>query len=124
MSAKERGLKAEADGVSSKGHRSLNRTNPYFTKDDPELPTEDPRRAFFDRSNNFIAADNFSITGPLRTIHNFPAFDPFIQDCLEEDEFFRYADPLASPERCLLLYGRALPIHYERAGLRADNFID
>jgi len=227
-------LKAEADSISTNGHRSFNRTNPYFTKDDPALPTEDPRRAFFDRSNNFIAADNFSLSGPLRSIHNFPAFDPFIRDCLEEENFFRYADPLAdviinmanagngfpwhfdtnnftvtlaiqnaeiggafeyspnirvdgenfaevrkvldgnsdnvvklnlqpgdlqlfrgryslhrvapidgvtpryvaifsyveeadmvaTPERCKQLYGRALPIHYERAGLRADEFID
>jgi len=227
-------LKAEADSVSLKGHRSFNRTNPYFTKDDPALPIDDPRRAFFARSNNFIAADNFSPSGPLRTIHNFPAFDPFIRDCLNEEKFFRYADPLAdviinmadagdgfpwhfdtnnytvtlaiqnaqsggafeyapnirldnenfaevrkvldgrsekviklelepgdlqlfkgryslhrvapidgvipryvaifsyveesnmvaTPERCKQLYGRALPIHYERAGLRADEFID
>jgi len=233
----EKGIEAlalEADGVSTKGHRSFNRTNPYFTKDDPTLPVADPRRAFFDRSNNFIAADNFALSGALRTIHNFPAFDPFIRDCLEEEQFFRYADPLAdvivnmadagsgfpwhfdtnnftvtlaiqnaevggafeyapniradgenfnevrrvldgesekvvtlelepgdlqlfrgrysihrvaplaggtpryvaifsyvdqsdmvaTPERCKQLYGRALPIHYERAGLRADNYID
>ena len=31
---------------------------------------------------------------------------------------------VATPERCKQLYGRALPIHYERAGLRADDFID
>jgi len=227
-------LKAEADSVSANGHRSFNRTNPYFTKDDPSLPLEDPRRAFFDRSNNFIAADNFLSSGALRTIHDFPAFDPFIRNCLDEPDFFRYADPLAdvivnmadagegfpwhfdtnnytvtlaiqnaetggafeyapniridnenfsdvrkvldgqsdkvvklelepgdlqlfkgryslhrvapivgvtpryvaifsyveeanmvaSPERCKQLYGRALPIHYERAGLRADEFID
>lgn len=227
-------LKAEADSVSSKGHRSFNRTNPYFTRDNPRLAKDDPRRAFFDRSNNFIAADNFSLLGPLRTVHNFHAFDPFIQACLQEKQFFRYADPLAdviinmadtgngfpwhfdtnnftvtlaiqnadiggafeyapnirangenfsevrkvldgtshrvvslelepgdlqlfkgryslhrvaplkgskpryvaifsyveqpdmvaTPERCKQLYGRALPIHYERAGRRADNYID
>jgi len=221
-------------GISSEGHRSYNRTNPYFTKDDPTLSVDDPRRAFFDRSNNFIAADNFKPTGALRAIHNYPAFDPFIRDCLQEDRFFRYADPLAdviinmadagngfpwhfdtnnftvtlaiqnaegggafeyapniresgenfsevrkvldensdkvvtldlepgdlqlfrgryslhrvaplegttpryvaifsyvdqpdmvaTPERCKQLYGRALPVHYERAGLRTDDYID
>jgi len=227
-------LTAEANSVSSKGHRSFNRTNPYFTKDNPELSLDDPRRAFFERSNNFIPADNFLSSGPLRTVHDFPAFDPFIRDCLHEEKFFRYADPLAdviinmagagngfpwhfdtnnftvtlaiqnaesggdfeyapniriggenfaevgkvlndtsdkvvtlklepgdlqifrgryslhrvaplegdtpryvaifsyveepdmvaTPERCKQLYGRALPVHYERAGLRADSFID
>ncbi len=227
-------LKAEADSVSLNGHRTFSQTNPYFTNDDPSLPVDDPRRAFFKRSNNFIAADNFHESGALRTIHNFPSFDPFIQDCLQEEKFYRYADPLAdviinmadagngfpwhfdtnnftvtlaiqnaetggefeyapnirvsgenfsevrkvlndesdkvvqlelepgdlqlfrgryslhrvaplsgvtpryvaifsyveqpdmvaTPERCKQLYGRALPIHYERAGLRADNYID
>ena len=227
-------LAAEADSNSDKGHRSFNRTNVYFTKDDPSLPITDPRRRFFDRSNSFISADNFPKAGPLRTVHDFAAFDPFIRDCLQQDRFFRYADPLAdvivnmadegygfpwhfdtnnftvtmalqnaeeggefeyapnirtggenfvevqkvldgtsgkvktlrlepgdlqlfrgryslhrvtplkgptpryvaiisyvdepgmvaTPERCLQLYGKVLPIHYERAGLRADSYID
>lgn len=33
-------------------------------------------------------------------------------------------DMVATPERCKQLYGRALPIHYERAGLRSDTYID
>jgi len=31
---------------------------------------------------------------------------------------------VGSVERTKQLYGRVLPIHYERAGQRADNFID
>lgn len=40
---------------------------------------------------------------------------------------FSYVDQpnmVASPERCQQLYGRVLPIHYERAGLRADALLD
>jgi len=33
-------------------------------------------------------------------------------------------DMVATPERCIQLYGRALPVHYERAGQRADAYID
>ncbi len=33
-------------------------------------------------------------------------------------------DMVASPERCRQLYGRVLPIHYERAGRRADGLLD
>jgi hypothetical protein len=227
-------LKSEAEGVSDKGFRSCNRTNPYFTQDDPALSEDDPRRRFFDRSNNFIPADNFADTGPLRNIYGFPAFGPFIRACLQEERFYPYADPLAdviinmaqagngfpwhfdtnnftvtiavqnaesggqfeyapnirrdgenfdevrrvldgtsekvtsltlepgdlqifrgryslhrvapldgptpryvailsyvdepgmvaTPERCKQLYGRALPVHYERAGLRADSYLD
>ena len=90
-----RRLTEEADSVADRGHRSFNRTNVYFTKDDPSLPEDDPRRRFFDRSNAFIPADNFAKDGPLRAIHDAPGFDRFIQDCLQEEQFFRYADPLA-----------------------------
>lgn len=31
---------------------------------------------------------------------------------------------VATPERCKQLYGRVLPIHYERAGMRADSYLD
>jgi hypothetical protein len=77
-------LTAEADSVSGHGHRSFNRTNVYFTADDPTLPAGHPKRQFFDRSNSFIPADNFPTSGPLRTVHDFAAFDPFIRDCLQE----------------------------------------
>jgi len=104
---------SEADSVSECGHQSRNRTNPYFTQDDPTLPKDDPRRQFFDRSNNFIPADNFETHGALRTVHNFPAFDPFIQDCLQQESFFRYADPLADVIVNMANEGNGFPWHFD-----------
>ena len=106
-------LTAEAEGVSDKGHRSFNRTNAYFTQDDPSLPADDPRRAFFERSNNFISADNFTKDGALRQIHDFPAFDPFIKDCLGEQNFHRYADPLADVIVNMAEEGAGFPWHFD-----------
>lgn len=106
-------LRAEADGVADKGHRSFNRTNVYFTKDDPSLPADDPRRQFFDRSNAFVPADNFAKDGPLRTIHDSAGFDRFIQDCLEEKDFYRYADPLADVIVNLAEAGNGFPWHFD-----------
>lgn len=106
-------LTQEAESVRDNGHRSYNRTNPYFTKDDPSLPEDDPRRAFFDRSNNFIPADNFETSGPLRRLHDFPAFDPFIQACMQQDEFYRYADPLADVIINMAEEGEGFPWHFD-----------
>ena len=103
----------EADGVADKGHRSFNRTNVYFTADDPALPERDPRRRFFDRSNSFIAADNFADSGALRTVHDFPAFDPFIKDCLQVEAFYRYADPLADVIVNMAEEGKGFPWHFD-----------
>lgn len=106
-------LKIEAEGVSKCGHRSFNRTNPYFTKEDLRLPADDPRRAFFARSNNFIAADNFTKSGPLRTVHDFPAFDIFIKDCLKQERFYRYCDPLADVIINMTDAGNGFPWHFD-----------
>ena len=104
---------SEINTVSHCGHKSRNRTNPYFTQDDPELPIGDPRRQFFERSNNFISADNFNKCGALRTIHDYPAFDPFIQDCLQQDKFYRYADPLADVIVNMTEAGNGFPWHFD-----------
>ncbi len=106
-------LTEEADGVSDKGHRSFNRTNVYFTKDDPSLPEDHPKRRFFDRSNAFIPADNFAGDGPLRTIHDSAGFDDFIQDCLQEERFYRYADPLADVIVNMAEDGAGFPWHFD-----------
>jgi hypothetical protein len=106
-------LRQEADSVAGMGHRSYSRTNAYFTKDDPTLPADDPRRQFFDRSNAFIPADNFAIDGPLRSVHNFAGFDTFIQDCLQQENFYRYADPLADVIVNMAEEGNGFPWHFD-----------
>lgn len=106
-------LTAEADATAGKGHRSFNRTNVYFTKDDASLPADDPRRQFFDRSNSFVPADNFAKSGPLRTIHDSPGFDRFIQECLQEPVFYRYADPLADVIINVAEEGNGFPWHFD-----------
>jgi hypothetical protein len=106
-------LAAEAESVADYGHRSFHRTNVYFTKDDTSLPADDPRRQFFDRSNAFVPADNFAKSGPLRTIHDSVGFDQFIQDCLQEPEFYRYADPLADVIINVAQAGNGFPWHFD-----------
>ena len=106
-------LAAQADGVAQYGHRSFNRTNPYFTKDDPSLPPADPRRQFFDRSNSFIPADNFAPGSPLRGLYEWPAMTEFVRDCLQEERFFPYADPLADVIVNAADAGNGFPWHFD-----------
>ncbi|MGB7316961.1 MAG: hypothetical protein WBC85_03250 [Planktotalea sp.] len=106
-------LAAEADSVSDKGHKTFNKTNVYFTQDDPNLPADDPRRRFYERSNAFIPADNFAASGALRSVHDFEGFDQFIQDCLQEEKFYRYADPLADVIVNMAGEGNGFPWHFD-----------
>lgn len=106
-------LVAESDRVAIHGHRNFNRTNPYFTKDRPDLPASHPLRRFYDRSNAFVPADNFGPESILRAIYEWPAFAPFIQAALGEDRFYRYADPLADVIVNLAEAGNGFPWHFD-----------
>lgn len=106
-------LVREGDSVAANGHHSHSRTNPYFTQDHPDLPESHPLRRFYDRSNSFIPADNFGTESILRAIYEWPAFAPFIRDALEEDKFYRYADPLADVIINMVEEGNGFPWHYD-----------
>lgn len=105
----------EADEVAPRAHRSFNRTNAYFSKDDPRLGIGHPIRRFYDRSNAFVPADNFPKSGPLRRIYEFEGFMPFVRDALNEaeDRFFRYDDPLADVIINVVEEGQGFPWHFD-----------
>ena len=105
----------EADAVAPKAHRSFNRTNAYFTRDDPSYGVGHPIRRFYDRSNAFVPADNFGKTSPLRRIYEYPGFLPFIREALDEPEerFFRYDDPLADVIINVVEEGQGFPWHFD-----------
>ncbi|MEX0319095.1 MAG: hypothetical protein AB3N21_14145 [Ruegeria sp.] len=105
----------EADVVAPKAHRSFNRTNAYFSKDNPTLSPSHPIRQFYDRSNVFVPADNFPKSGPLRRIYEYPGFMPFIREALDEPEerFHRYDDPLADVIINVVEEGQGFPWHFD-----------
>jgi hypothetical protein len=106
-------LVAEADAAAPNGHRSRNRTNVYFTRDDESLPPDHPKRRFFDRSNAFIPADNFGSGSILRALYDWPHFTPFIQAALGEARFYPYADPLADVIVNMANEGGGFPWHFD-----------
>lgn len=106
-------LVEEADRVADDGHRSFNRTNVYFTTDDPAYPQGHPLRRFYDRSNSFVPADNFGSDSYIRSIYEWPGFSAFVQQALEQDRFFRYADPLADVIVNVAEEGAGFPWHFD-----------
>lgn len=103
----------QADGVAKYAHRSFNRTNAYFTDDDPTLPEHDPRRRFYERSNAFVPADNFGPESGLRAIYEYAPFQEFIRAALAAERFFRYADPLADVIINVVEEGEGFPWHFD-----------
>lgn len=103
----------EANSVADKGHRSFNKTNVYFTSDDPVYPEDHPLRRFFDRSNSFVPADNFGADSHLRSIYEWSCFSAFVQQALCEQRFYRYADPLADVIVNVAEEGAGFPWHFD-----------
>ena len=106
-------LTRQADAVAHRAHRSFNRTNPYFSTDDPALPKSDPRRRFYDRSNAFVPADCLEQDSVLRAIYEYEPFRRFIQDALGAEKFYRYADPLADVIINVVDEGEGFPWHFD-----------
>ena len=106
-------LVAEGDKVAPHAHRSFNRTNAYFSEDDPSLDQHDPRRRFYDRSNAFVPADHFGAASGLRAIYEYAPFQAFIRDALQAEHFYRYADPLADVIINVVEEGDGFPWHFD-----------
>lgn len=108
-------LVAESDYATPNAHNSRNRTNVYFSQDDETLDPSHPKRRFFDRSNAFIPADNFGKGSRLRAIYDWLPFFNFIRQALgePEDQFFRYADPLADVIVNMAAEGNGFPWHFD-----------
>lgn len=104
---------AECDRTAQFGHRNFNRTNPYFTAERNDFPESHPLRRFYDRSNAFVPADHFKNDSILRAIYDWPAFAPFIQEALGEEQFYPYADPLADVIVNLADEGAGFPWHFD-----------
>jgi hypothetical protein len=51
--------------------------------------------------------------GALRAVHNYSGFDGFIQDCLQEENFHRYADPMADVVVNMAEEGSGFPWHFD-----------
>ncbi len=106
-------LVAEADRVAPYAHRSFNRTNVYFTKDDASLSHSHPARRFYDRSNAFVPADNLGPGSLLRSIYAWAPFRSFVQAALREKDFHPYADPLADVIVNVVEEGGGFPWHFD-----------
>ncbi|MGF1529423.1 MAG: hypothetical protein ACFCBW_21970 [Candidatus Competibacterales bacterium] len=106
-------LEAEVAAIADKAHFSRGRITPYFNDDEPELPSEHPRRRFADFSNGFVAMDWFPGDGICLSLYRDPAFMGFVQDCLEEPALYTFDDPLAGVVANIMPQGSALPWHYD-----------
>lgn len=104
---------AEINGVSHEAHFSTSEVNPYFTKDDPSLPENHPRRRFSTNTNGFVAMDRLPEDGIALALYRDPDFQRFITDALEEEKLYTFDDPLAGIVVNVMTEGQELAWHYD-----------
>ncbi len=106
-------LASEGQRLAPRAHHRTIHTNPYSSPDDDSLPPEHPVRIFMERNNAFVAADYIPADSHLMRLYQSPTFRRFVADCLDEEQIYEYADPLAKLVLNVLRPGAQHPWHYD-----------
>ncbi len=81
-------MNAEAERKLGGIHWTSDRNNPYFTKDDPELPEDHPKRFFEERKSGYITSDNLDPDSDLHTIFQSLELREFLRRVLGLEKLF------------------------------------
>ncbi|NND83224.1 MAG: hypothetical protein HKN50_12420 [Gammaproteobacteria bacterium] len=87
--------------------------NPYFTPDDPSLPTDHPVRFFQKRTSAYINSDLLEPYSTLRKIYDSDVVLHFICECINAGPIYRWADPLGRNPYSVMQDGDYFPWHFD-----------
>ncbi|MCK9814626.1 hypothetical protein BK634_15470 [Pseudomonas chlororaphis] len=105
--------RAEGQALSGKTFYSVRKVNAYFTEDDENLPQDDPRRTFMERTSGFVTRDMIAPDALIHRLYVSPMMKRFIGACLDEPEIFEYADPFAGLVINVMPEGTEQPWHFD-----------
>ena len=94
-------------------HWTSDRNNPYFTKDDLELPKDHPKRFFEECKSGYITSDNQDPDSDLHTIFQFLELGEFLRRVLGLEQLFCFADPIAKYPYSIIKEGHYFPWHFD-----------
>ena len=88
--------------------------NIYFKKSIPELADDHPALTQFETSNRTLCADQLG-QNALMQLYEWQPFAQFLAACMEKNELFTMADPLARVNVMAYRAGQALNWHFDRS---------
>jgi hypothetical protein len=106
-------MRAESERLYDQTYWSESSHTPYFTKDDPSLPEDHPKRVFQKRSSGYINSDILETGSDLRAIYDSPIVTQFIGECLKVSPLYTWADPLACNPYSLMDEDNYFPWHFD-----------
>ena len=84
-----------------------------YSKDDPSLPKNHPKRIFMDRDNGYLNSDLFSKDSEMKFLYEQDELLKFVSACLGISPIYRWADPLACHAYNVMRPECILPWHFD-----------
>ncbi|QGG80411.1 hypothetical protein GH975_07430 [Litorivicinus lipolyticus] len=106
-------MKAEIEAGYEQIFWSENSHNPYFSKDQPELAADHPRRHFERRTSGFFNADLIAASSPMTTLYDSELMRRFVGESLRDTHIYCWADPLGRNPYGVMKPGDYFPWHFD-----------
>ena len=84
-----------------------------YSKDDPSLPKNHPKRIFMERDNGYLNSDLFEKNSEMKFLYEQEELLKFISACLGVSPIYRWADPLARHAYNIMKPEGVLPWHFD-----------
>ncbi|SVE07712.1 uncharacterized protein METZ01_LOCUS460566, partial [marine metagenome] len=84
-----------------------------YSKDDPSLPKNHPKRIFMDRDNGYLNSDLFPKDSEMKFLYEQEELLKFVSACLGISPIYRWADPLACHAYNVMRPEGILPWHFD-----------
>ena len=106
-------MKEELDRNLNKIHWTKDSHNPYFTKDDPELSKDHPKRIFTFRESGYLNSDDLEANSDLDTLYESDEMLKFVSDSLGVYPLYKWADPLGKNPYSVMHEDHYFPWHFD-----------
>ena len=84
-----------------------------YSKDDPSLSKNHPKRIFMERDNGYLNSDLFEKNSEMKFLYEQEELLKFISACLGVSPIYRWADPLACHAYNVMKPEGVLPWHFD-----------
>ena len=106
-------MKEEVERNLDKIYWTKDSHNPYFTKDDPELSKDHPKRIFTFRESGYLNSDDLETDSDLDTLYESDEMLKFVSDSLGVYPLYKWADPLGKNPYSVMHEDHYFPWHFD-----------
>ena len=107
-------MNIELEKQISEVYMSKKKINAYlYSKDDPSLPYNHPKRIFMKRDNGYLNSNLFEKKSEMKFLYEQEELLKFVSACLGVSPIYRWADPLACHAYNVMRPEGILPWHFD-----------